>query len=142
MQLQMVLVIVEQGLGVLHVRGSYTGQVYAIPPNGVLVHPYDVAGILAQQKTFCCRGGEEAKQIYPFHVGKATAGQVAYVEAPDPNAPLGESTPAERASTSEAAVEEAAPSKGRKKPALPPEPDEVAIREGEPEEGGDMPPGG
>ncbi|NLS77342.1 MAG: hypothetical protein GXY76_08805 [Chloroflexi bacterium] len=138
MQLPMVLVIAEQGLGVLHVRGSYTGVVYAIPPQGVLVHPYDVEGILAQQKTFCCRGGEEPRQIYPFHVGKATAGQVAYVEVPDPE-------PTRASTLAVAAVEEAAPTKGRRKPttALPPEPDEVAIREGEPaEHGGDMPPGG
>ena len=72
MQLQMVLVAAVQGVGILHARGEHTQQVYAIPPQGVLVHPYDVEGIVAQQRTFCCRDGEAARVIHPFFEGKAT----------------------------------------------------------------------
>jgi len=132
----MVLVAVVQGVGVLHARGEHTQQVYAIPPQGVLVHPYDVEGIVAQQRTFCCRDGEAARVIHPFFEGKATSGQVAFVEVPDPDAPPGETTPAERAAPAEAPAEGSATVKGRKHQPniapIPARPVEVDWPEGEP----------
>jgi hypothetical protein len=132
MQLLKVLVAAVQGVGILHVRGEYTQIVYEIPPQGVLVHPYDVDGIIQQQKTFCCAHGEPARQIYPFFVGKATADQVAYVEVPDPEPVVAR---ASILTDPEAADAEAATRKGRKtKPAPPPpEPDDAVVwDEGEP----------
>lgn len=112
MKLQMVLVAVVPRVGILHARGDYTGTTYAIPPQGVLVHPHDVDSIIAQQRTFCCRGGEEAQVIYPFFVGKATAGQVAFVEAPDPVAAADNPVQSPRVSTLQADAEADKP-KGR-----------------------------